>query len=280
MFAIINGEIVAYEKAYIHASDLAIHRGYGVFDFLKVVRGHPYFLNDYLDRFYNSAAMMRLAVPLKRDELISKVFELIERNAIESSGIKMILTGGYSPDGFQPGRPNLIITQNELLLPPADLIRTGVHVITHEHVRDIPEAKTINYTMGIWLIEKVRAARAYDVLYYKDGVISEFPRSNFFIVRRDGAVVTPSRNVLAGVTRKNVLMISSRYFETIEADVTLKDLTEAREAFITSTTKRVLPITKINDQSIGDGPGSVSAKLLEELEELENADYSNSIASR
>lgn len=76
-------------------------------------------------------------------------------------------------------------------------------------------------------------------------------------------------------------MISSRYFETIEADVTLKDLTEAREAFITSTTKRVLPITKIDDQSIGDGvPGSVSAKLLEELVELENADYSNSITSR
>jgi branched-chain amino acid aminotransferase len=280
MFAIINSDIVPYERAFIHASDLAIHRGYGIFDFLKVVRGHPYFLDDYLDRFYHSASVMRLAIPLERNEITDLVFELIKRNAMESSGVKMILTGGYSPDGYQPDRPNLIITQHELVLPPEELIRKGVHVITHEHVRDIPTVKTINYTMGIWLIDKVKTAGAYDVLYHQDGIVSEFPRSNFFIVRKDGVVATPAKNVLGGVTRKNILKIASRHFEAIEAEVTLKDVQEAREAFISSTTKRVLPVIKVDHHLIGNGiPGPVSAKLLAELIALERTDYNNSVIS-
>jgi branched-chain amino acid aminotransferase len=276
MYAIINSEIVPYEKAFIHASDLAIHRGYGIFDFLKVASGHPYFLNDYMDRFYHSASVMRLTIPLERNALTDLVFKLIKLNAMESSGVKMILTGGYSPDGYQPDRPNLIITQHELVLPPAELIRKGVYVITHEYVRDIPTVKTINYTMGIWLIDKIKAAGAYDVLYCKDRMISEFPRSNFFIVRKDGVVVTPAENVLAGVTRKNILKAASRHFEAIEGDVTLEDVSEAREAFITSTTKRVLPVVKVDSQVIGNGiPGPVSATLLAELLELEKTDYDN-----
>lgn len=277
MIAFINGEFVSSEKATLHVSDLAVQRGYGVFDFLKVVDGHPYFLRHYLDRFFHSASVMRLPVPFSRNELTQIVFDLIGKNNLASSGVKMILTGGYSPDGYSPATPNFIITQHDLVLPAAEIVSRGVPIITHEYVRDIPEAKTINYTVGIWLIERLKEANAYDVLYHSNGRISEFPRSNFFIVSSDNRVITPRENVLKGVTRKNVLALAEKYFDAEESVVTLDDLASAKEAFITSTTKRILPVTHFDGHTIGSGkPGDVSRSLLEKLIELEQADKSGS----
>jgi branched-chain amino acid aminotransferase len=277
MVAFVNGDFLPMESASLHVSDLAVQRGYGVFDFLKVVDGHPYFIDQYLDRFFHSSAVMRLDVPFTRDELKRVVSRIIEQNDQTSSGIKLILTGGYSPDGYLPVKPNLVITQHELVLPSQEIIERGVHVITHEYVRDIPEVKTINYTMGIWLLEKVRAANAYDVLYYKDNEVSEFPRSNFFIVRKDDTIVTPLKNVLKGITRQNILNLASKYFRVEETAVTLNDIALAKEAFITSTTKRILPVTRVDNMQIGTGkPGRVAAELLERLLAIEFEDATNS----
>jgi branched-chain amino acid aminotransferase len=164
MYAFVNSEIVPLEKAFLHVSDLSIQRGYGIFDFFKISEQHAYFLNDYLDRFYQSASILRLPVPLEREKLIDTIYALIEKNNVRESGMKMILTGGYSPDGYQPHHPNLIITQQALSLPQQDQLDTGVSIITNEYVREIPGVKTINYTMGIWLAEKVKNYNAYDVL--------------------------------------------------------------------------------------------------------------------
>ena len=274
MFAYIHREIVPVEKAFLHVSDLSIQRGYGIFDFFKIQDGHPYFLDDYLDRFYNSASSMQLEVPHRRDELKSIIYSLIRKNNIAASGIKMILTGGYSADGYQPAEPNLIITQHNLTLPGEDQIKKGVKIITHEFVRDFASAKTINYSTGIWLINKVKESQAVDVLYHKHGIVSEFPRCNFFIVRNDNTVVTPAHHVLRGITRKNILRLASLKYKVEEGVVTLDDIASAKEAFLTSTTKRIVPVVKVNDTVIGDGkPGAVSFSLLDDLIALENEDY-------
>lgn len=273
MYAFIHNEIVPLEKAFFHVSDLSIQRGYGVFDFLKIADGHAFFLDHYLDRFYHSAAVMRLTVPLERDELKTIIYRLIGKNDLKESGMKMILTGGYSPDGYQPAEPNLVITHHKLSLPPEELLREGVKIITHEYVRDIPGVKTINYTMGIWLIEKLKEANAVDVLYHRDEVVSEFPRSNFFIVKHDNTVVTPAENVLPGITRKNILRIAAGQYKAEEGTITLQDVYQAKEAFLTSTTKRIVPVVKVNDNVIGDGrPGEVSMALRQGIIALEEAD--------
>jgi branched-chain amino acid aminotransferase len=272
-FAFVRGEIIPQEKAFLHISDLSIQRGYGVFDFFKVSEDHSYFLNDYLDRFYHSAAVMRLEVPYVRRDLRTIINQLIRQNDLRESGVKMILTGGYSRDGYQPGESSLIITQQPLILPGSELIDNGIKVITYEYVRDFALAKTINYTMGIWLSKLVADNRALDVLYFKNGIVSEFPRCNFFIVRKDGTVVTPAENVLLGVTRMQVLNIASKHYRGETAAVTLADVRNAKEAFLTSTTKRILPIVQVDDVSIGDGkPGPVTISLLNHLIDLEKAD--------
>ena len=270
MYTYIHDEIVPAEKAFLHVHDLSIQRGYGVFDFLKTQDGYPLFLIDYLTRFYNSADIMHMSVPRRPEEVISIIHQLIKKNNLADSGIKMILTGGYSEDGYQPGKPNLIITQHPLTLPSEDQIRKGVKIITHDHVRDLPAVKTINYSTGIWLIDKIKESNAYDVLYHQKSIVSEFPRCNFFIVKKDNTVVTPADYVLYGITRKNVLTLAAHKHKVEEGIITIEDIYKAKEAFLTSTTKRIVPIVQINNTYINDGePGTVTFSLLRDLMALE-----------
>jgi branched-subunit amino acid aminotransferase/4-amino-4-deoxychorismate lyase len=197
--------------------------------------------------------------------------ELLNKNGMEEAGIKMILTGGYSPDGYEIGTPNLIISQHKLTMPSTDVIDNGIKVITHKYVRAIPEVKSINYIMGIWLQKEIKEQQAADVLYYRNGLVSEFPRCNVFVVSEDDIVSTPARNVLAGITRKNLLKLNKKKFVIRETDITIDDVLNAKEVFLTSTTKRILPIIKVDNTIIGTGkPGSVSLSLLDDLIELEN----------
>ncbi len=273
LFVHINGETVPIEKASLHVSDLSIQRGYGIFDFFKIKEGHAFFLDDYLDRFYQSAAIMHLEVPYEPAKLKSIIHRLIEGNNLPDSGMKMILTGGFSPDGYHPAKPNLILTQHSLSLPGQELLERGIKIITHEYVRELPLAKTINYTMGIWLIDKISDSKAADVLYHRQGVVSEFPRCNFFMVTDDKKVITPSAQVLNGVTRKNILKLTGKKYEIKEGIITLEQVRNASEAFLTSTTKRIVPIVRIDNTTIGNGrPGPVSMWLLDELVSLENED--------
>ncbi|WP_242927576.1 aminotransferase class IV [Pontibacter vulgaris] len=270
LFAYIHGNIQPLDTAFLHVSDLSIQRGYGIFDYFKVQQSQPVFLDDYLGRFYESARLMQLTIPLTKEALQDVILQLIEVNKMPLSGIKMILTGGYSANGYDPGEPNLIIIQQPLLLPTQEMIENGIKIITHEYVREIPRAKTINYSMGIRLINQINASGASDVLYQQHGVVTEFPRCNFFIVTQDNTIVTPAEDVLLGITRKNVLAVAGKKYKTEERAVTMEDVHQAKEAFLTSTTKRILPIVQVDDVVIGAGkPGEVTLGLLQDLIELE-----------
>jgi branched-chain amino acid aminotransferase len=270
LFAYNHGQFVPLEQASLHISDLAIQRGYGVFDFVKVQQGVPLFLEHYLERFYQSAHLMHLEVPLQREELKQVIAELTRLNGLEVAGMKMILTGGYSEDGFTPLVANLLITQTPLVLPSPKKVEQGIRIMTHDYVRELPEVKTINYSMGIRLLREQQARSAEEVLYAKAGIISEFPRCNFFMVQQDDTIVTPASNILHGITRRNVLELAGRRYKTEVRDIHISELQHAKETFLTSTTKRVLPIVEIDDKAVGTGmPGDVSLQLLQDLMELE-----------
>ena len=272
LFAYNLGQIVPLSEARLHISDLSVQRGYGVFDFVKVQQGFPLFLDDYLDRFYQSAQLMHLEVPLSREELKQVIADLIDRNQLPKAGMKMILTGGYSEDGFTPMNPNLLITQLPLTLPSAEKVAKGIPIMTHDYVREVPEVKTINYSIGIRLLQEQKASGSEEVLYAKNGIVSEFPRCNFFLVTHDDTVVTPAKNILKGITRKNVLTLAGKRYKTEVRDIRLEEVLQAKECFLTSTTKRVLPIVRVDDVLIGTGkPGNVSLQLLQDLIDLEEA---------
>ena len=263
--AIINGNIINKEEAVLHINDLSIERGYGIFDYFKTVNNVPVFWEDSLDRFFQSAQAMRLTVDSTREALKESILQLMQLNNIPDAGIKLLLTGGYSADGYSMGKPNLIITQQVQKRNEA-AEQNGLRLITHEHQRQLPAVKTIDYLMGILIQPLVKEKNADDVLYHQNGCISECPRSNIFIVTKDDQLITPHKNVLHGVTRKQILTIAQKQFTTIEADISLDDLYQAKEIFISSTSKNITTIVSVDDKIFSIG--KITRQLQSQLSRL------------
>jgi D-alanine transaminase/branched-chain amino acid aminotransferase len=263
LYVWVNDSLIPADDAQVNISDLTVQRGYGIFDFFKTIDGQAVFLEDHLDRFFRSAVFMRLDIKMSRDEVSNRINQLIKKNNLSDSGIKIILTGGFSPDGFNIAAPNLIITQQSFQIPRI-MPEHGVSVITHEYQRQFANAKTLDYLQAIWLQPVLKEKKVDDVLYHSKGLIRECPRANFFIVTKDDQVLTPESDMLKGVSRKQVLEISAGTYHTEARDVTLDELRNAKEAFITSTTKNVLPVVQVDGKILGDGrPGSVTRALAE-----------------
>lgn len=259
-YVLVNGELCPADDANLNIRDLAIQRGYGIFDFLKTVDGKAIFLEDHLDRFYNSARIMHLEVSQTREELKAQIYKLMAANDIPNSGIKITLTGGYSADGYLISEPNLIITQTAFQFN-RDFTKT-IKLMTYNYRRQLNAAKTLDYMTAIWLQQELASRKADDILYHYDNLIGECPRANLFIVTRDNRVLTAANHVLKGVTRKHVLELSRELYEAAEADITLEDLFSAKEVFITSTTKNILAVSHIDDKPVGDGTaGEVTMDL-------------------
>ena len=263
----INGAFLPASQAALQVSDLAIQRGYGIFDFFKTLDHLPVFLDEHLDRFYHSAEQMRLDPGKDREQLIAVIRELAEQNNIANAGIKITLTGGYSPDGYSITRPNLIITQQPLKMPDKAMFQQGLRLMSYPHQRQMPQVKSLDYLMAIWLQPLIKEKGADDVLYQLNGLVSECPRSNFFIVTADDTVVT-STQPLKGIIRMKTLEIAGKQFKVEERELTLEEAYQAKEAFITSTTKHILPVVQLDGRVIGDGqPGDVTVMLKMELDD-------------
>ena len=243
----LNDGFIEEDKALLHFRDLSFQRGYGIFDFFRLIGNKPLFLDDHLDRFYASAREMHLIVPVDWEQIKRVISDLLERNQLQGTGVRLSLTGGYSEDGFTLAKPNLVISQHSFSLLTKEQFKTGISLFSHPYQRQLLHVKTIDYLMAIWLQPLQIKAGADDILYHHNGIISECPRANFFLVTKDETIVTPAENVLKGITRKKLLELAGSHYPVEEREVRLDEIKSAREAFITSTTKRILPVRQIDD---------------------------------
>ncbi len=272
IYCFANNQIQLIEKAGVPVTDLLVQRGYGIFDFLRVAGDKPLFIDDHLDRFFHSAEKMRLNIPQTREDIKNIVKELIEKNQLSYSGIRMIIAGGDAPDGYTIEHPHLIVIQAPLAEPTLHLPTTGIKLATYSYQRQIPDVKTTDYLMAVWLQPWMKQQGADDILYYYNGILSECPRSNFFLVTKDNVLVTAQQNMLNGITRKNIIKVCESHSIPFEIrDINLNEIKEAKEAFITSSTKRIIPVQQIDEVSFkSDYAGSVAKNIYDLLVQLEH----------
>ena len=263
----LNGQQIPSTEVVLKVNDLAILRGYGIFDYFLVRERQPLFIEDYLDRFLNSARVLNLSLQFSRQQLKKHIQDLIDVNGHKEGSIRLVLTGGYAEDGYTPTSPNLLIMQDKVSGTGRKNYDFGVKLISFPYQRELPEVKTINYLQGIRLIPELKKAGAIEPLYTSGPFIRESARSNIFFTTEDDRIVTPGSEILFGITRRKVLELARNYFDIEERDVRTEEIPAFREAFLTGSNKRIMPVVKIDDHQFGAGrPGPITRRLMDLLE--------------
>ena len=260
----LNGKVLNATEAKLHISDLSILRGYGAFDYFYFSKQQPLFFDDYINRFCNSVNFLELKPDFTKDTLKEYVLELIKANGLEEGAIRLVITGGYSENSYTPAEPNFMALQYARPNYDPTMHQRGVNLLCFPHQRELPEVKTINYLTGIKVQKLLQKNKADFVLYHDENYVRESDRSNFFIVSKDNTIITPSDKILYGITRKQILEATEGVFEVEERDVHVEELNDAKEAFLSSSTKAAMPVVQIDGQVIGTGePGEVTKKVME-----------------
>jgi branched-chain amino acid aminotransferase len=265
----VNGEFVPADESVISLHDVGVLRGYGVFDYLRTYNGKPFRLMAHLERLRSSATQIGLNVPLDLEEIAIITEELIVRNAQPDAAghgdvaIRYVITGGVSENSFTPAESgNLAIMIQPLSESSAKIYANGVKLTTSRLQREFPTVKSTNYIGAIMAMREAKAEGAVEALYVdSQNEISECTRSNFFMVQ-NGILKTPWKNVLLGITRKVILEYAAEIVPIEITSIFLKDLENIQEAFISSSTKEILPVTQIDQVVIGNGQVGPITKAL------------------
>jgi len=254
-------ELVPASRAALPLTDLTIRRGYGAFDFLRVVDGVPLFVDDHLARLERTAELLGLVPRPSTETIAGHVGDVIAANGHGTFGLQLFLTGGDPLDGFHPGTPRTLVLVVDLPAYPDAYYRDGVTLLPYRFERDLPEAKTTNYFTAVRHARELEAAGAADVLYHDGRRVLETTRCNLFVATEEGTLLTPARGVLEGITRMHMLRALEGEIAVDVRDVGLDELKRAPEAFLTSTTKGVMPVVRVGDDTVGAGrPGSVTRR--------------------
>jgi branched-chain amino acid aminotransferase len=259
----VNGKFLPKSQAFIHVSDLGLLRGYGVFDYTMTHKREPFRLKDHLERLQNSAKIIDLDFHWSRQELTELVYEILEKNHGGEKGIRILITGGESPDTMTPSdKPSIVVIVSPDEVYPVDYYNKGVKVITFPAKREIPQAKTLNYVHAIRALKRARRESALESLYTHDGVVSECTMCSFFAVK-DGSIITAGRDVLDGITRRIVLELVKDRMPVDYRFVKVSEIPTLDEAFLAASGEDVMPIVTIDQTMIGDGkPGPITRQVM------------------
>ncbi len=270
----VNGAFIEEEQAKISVNDLSVIRGYGVFDFLRTYNGFPFHLDEHINRLERSARLIGLELPHSTAKIKEITLETLRRNNHKESNIRLVVTGGLSPDCITPGvSPQLLIMVGKVKEMPAEWYSDGAKVITSHVERFMPGAKSINYIPAILCQREARNQQAIEAVYVdKNGYMLEGTTANFFAVIDDVLITPPCNRILPGITRQVLLRLAEKEITVVERELHKDEVRLLNEAFIASSIREIVPITAIDSIKIGDGkPGGRTQKIMKLFR-----DYTNS----
>jgi branched-chain amino acid aminotransferase len=271
----LNGQFVPASAATVSVCDRGFRLGDAVFDTARTFRHRPYKLREHLERLFRSLRYIRLDPGLSMDEIEAITLHVVEQNVPllkdnDDVWIHQIVSRGLLRTS---GSPTVVVMTEPL--PFASFARyytLGVSLLTpsirHTPLQSVePRAKTVSrLNLVLAELEAQQAdPNAYALLLDLEGRITEYTSGNFFLVRQ-GSLLTPfERTSLGGVSRETVLELAADLgIPTREADLTPYDAYNADEAFITSTSKCILPVSQLNGIRIGARvPGPFTQRLLD-----------------
>jgi branched-chain amino acid aminotransferase len=273
----VNGRISAGEDAVISVFDHGFLYGEGIYETLRTYNGRLFLFERHMRRLRNSARLIDLTVPFTDDELAALIRDTIAAAKLDNAEayVRVLVTRGIGEltyDLKATPHPSWVIIVKPLLSPAAEIYENGVKVVLVDVVRNHPQSvspmiKSNNLMNSALAAQEALKRGGFEaVMRNYRGELTECTQSNLFIVK-NGIPLTPplESGLLPGITREFVIELGrDAGLEVREQILCDDDLFGADEAFLTSTTREVLPIVAVDEREIGNGkPGPVTLKLLE-----------------
>jgi branched-chain amino acid aminotransferase len=271
----INGKITPPEEAMVSVFDRGFLYGDSIYEVTMTINKKPFLIDKHLDRLWNSASKIDLRPDYTKEEIKAEIQKLLEKLDIANVYIRIVLTRGEGEITLDPTiklKNNLVIIAKDLPSNPEWWYKDGVSMIISHTLRNPsdsldPNIKSGNYLNNVMAFSEAKKRGAFDaIMLNHHRHVCEATTSNLWIVKNNKVITPPlSAGLLEGITRSTLLEVAKSHgFETYEDNITTDELISADECFITSSTKFIVPVTKIDDSLISDGkPGAITLKLLE-----------------
>jgi branched-chain amino acid aminotransferase len=276
----VNGRVFDQEHAVVSVFDHGFLYGEGVYETLRTYNGQPFLFERHMRRLRTSAGMLALSVPLTNGEIDARFRETIRSAGLgdvpeREAYIRILVTRGVGELSYDPAAcstPSIVVIVKPHVAPSREAFEKGVRVALVPIVRNHPGSvnpliKSNNLlNNALAMQEAFRRGGFEGVMRNYLGELSECTQSNLFVVKQ-GTALTPaiSSGLLPGITRAFLFEIGGELGIPVrEAVLHDEDLFGADEAFLTSTTRELVPIVQVDDKTIGAGrPGPVTRALLE-----------------
>ena len=272
----VNGSYEEKSSATISIQDRGFNFSDGVYEVMSFFGNQVINFDKHVKRLAKSLEGLRIQKPLtnyKSLELIIK--KLIKLNKLDKGFVYLQITRGSSSRNHifpESSKPNIVIFTFTAKLDDK-LILNGVKVRLTEDLRwKRCDIKSISLLPNVLEKQNAFEEGMYESWQKRKNLITEGSTSNAFIVNRNGFIQThPANNfILGGVTRDTLIEIAKKNkIKVIEKAFSSSDLFSSKEAFLTSTTAKILPVVKINEKTIGNGkPGQMTQVLIKKYDEL------------
>lgn len=269
-----KGRIMPIAEASVGVLDWGLTHSDVTYDVVPVWRGGFFRLEDYLDRFMQSMAAMRLDPGMDRAAIKTALVDMVAISGLRDAYVAMVTSRGAplipgTRDPRQCGNHFFAWCIPYVNIIPPDRVTEGVSVYIPDDIHRIPadsvNPRAKNYHWGDFT-QGLLAAKdgGYDTTLLTDhaGNVTEGPGFNAFAIKGD-VVVTSDHGVLHGITRQTALEICAQAgYRTETRPLPLSEFLEADEVFITSSSGGVMPIVRVNDRVFGNGkPGPKGMEL-------------------
>ncbi|MFB4167019.1 D-amino-acid transaminase [Virgibacillus sp. JSM 102003] len=247
--------------------------GDGVYEVIRIYNGTYYLLLEHVNRLFRSAEAIKIELPFTREEITDLLQELLEKNSMATDGkLYLQASRGSAPreHTFPSNVPANVYAYMEDFPRNLKNLSDGVSTITQRDVRwENCYIKSLNLLPNVIAKQEAKENGSYEAILHKEGVVTECSSSNVYLVK-DGKIYThpATNNILHGCVRMRIEKFTRDLdIPLIEEAFSVSDIATADELFLSSSTSEVLPIVKVDSDTIGDGrPGRITARLQEAYE--------------
>ena len=272
----VNGRISPEAEAVISVFDHGFLYGEGIYETMRTYNSRPFLLDRHMRRLRNSARMIALDLPFTDGELAMQITETRDVADVQGEAyIRVLVTRGIGELTYDPHAtptPSIVIIVKPQVDPPPEAYERGVRVVIVDVVRNHPDTVNplikSNNLLNCALAgqQAIRRGGYEGIMRNYRGELTECTTANLFVVQ-DGTALTPPLEcgLLSGITREFLFEVGTEAGIAVREQVLRdEDLFRADEAFLTSTTRELLPIVNVDDRTIGSGsPGPITKRLLE-----------------